>query len=92
MLTYCLAKPGAWLDSPWDESFVVKVGPKILAFLGAADGESVGLKCATTPEEANEVGTAWTWGGGSPDGDLSEAIDVSYAWMVSRLVKRGRPN
>ena len=32
-LAYCLAKPGAWLDSPWDESFVVKVGPKIFAFL-----------------------------------------------------------
>jgi predicted DNA-binding protein (MmcQ/YjbR family) len=47
---YCLAKQGAWPDSPWENDTVVKVGPKIFAFLGAAhDGSSpatsIGLKC-----------------------------------------------
>ena len=32
---YCLAKPGAWPDSPWEGDTVVKVGPKIFVFLGA---------------------------------------------------------
>ncbi|MGH3203649.1 MAG: MmcQ/YjbR family DNA-binding protein [Streptosporangiaceae bacterium] len=35
LLTYCLAKPGAWPDEPWDGDVVVKVGAKIFAFLGS---------------------------------------------------------
>ena len=41
MLAYCLAKPGAWQDEPWDGDVVAKVGPKIFAFLGS--GSSVGM-------------------------------------------------
>ncbi len=26
MLAYCLNKPGAWQDEPWDEDVVAKVG------------------------------------------------------------------
>jgi predicted DNA-binding protein (MmcQ/YjbR family) len=45
-LTYCLAKPGAWQDEPWEGDVVVKVGDKIFAFLGATNPESsIGLKC-----------------------------------------------
>jgi predicted DNA-binding protein (MmcQ/YjbR family) len=45
-LDYCLAKPGAWQDEPWEGDVVVKVGDKIFAFLGAADNPTaIGLKC-----------------------------------------------
>jgi predicted DNA-binding protein (MmcQ/YjbR family) len=43
---HCLARPGAWLDQPWEGDHVVKVGPKIFAFLGG--GETVGVKCGAT--------------------------------------------
>ena len=56
MLAYCLAKPGAWPDNPWDhEHPVVKVGDgergKIFAFLGA---DGVGVKGGPTREVADE--------------------------------------
>ena len=48
MQAYCLAKPGAWPDNPWEhEHPVIKVGPgergKIFAFLGA---DGVGSRAA----------------------------------------------
>ena len=55
LLTYCLTKPGAWRDEPWDGDVVAKVGAKIFAFLGSGDGSSaVGLKCGATREVADE--------------------------------------
>jgi len=54
LLAYCLAKPGAWQDEPWEDDVVVKVGSKIFAFLGAGPGSSVGLKCGATREVADE--------------------------------------
>ncbi len=58
LLAYCLAQPGAWQDEPWEGDIVVKVGPKIFAFLGGepARGQApeVGLKCGATREEADE--------------------------------------
>lgn len=54
---YCLARPGAWADHPWEEHSrpVAKVGPegagKIFAFLGDA---GVGLKCGMSREAADE--------------------------------------
>jgi predicted DNA-binding protein (MmcQ/YjbR family) len=62
LLAYCLAKPGAWQDQPWEGDLVVKVGAKIFAFLGgepAADVDpggsaGVGLKCGATRDEADE--------------------------------------
>jgi predicted DNA-binding protein (MmcQ/YjbR family) len=53
LLAYCLAKPGAWQDEPWEGDVVVKVGPKIFAFLGAP-GRTIGLKCGPTRDAANE--------------------------------------
>ena len=56
MQAYCLAKPGAWSDFPWEhEHPVIKVGPegagKIFAFLGAS---GVGVKGGPTREVADE--------------------------------------
>jgi predicted DNA-binding protein (MmcQ/YjbR family) len=53
---YCLAKPGAWPDFPWEHEYpVIKVGPegagKIFAFLGAT---GVGVKGGATREVADE--------------------------------------
>jgi predicted DNA-binding protein (MmcQ/YjbR family) len=57
LFSYCLAKPGAWPDEPWESDVVAKVGPKIFAFLGS-DGEgtggSVGIKCGPNREVADE--------------------------------------
>lgn len=56
MQAYCLAKPGAWADHPWEHDHpVIKVGPveagKIFAFLGAG---GVGVKGGATREVADE--------------------------------------
>lgn len=44
-LAYCLAKPGAWRDEPWEGDTVAKVGSKIFAFLGSDEPTGIGLKC-----------------------------------------------
>jgi predicted DNA-binding protein (MmcQ/YjbR family) len=54
LLAYCLAKPGAWQDEPWDGDVVAKVGSKIFAFLGSGPAAAVGLKCGPTREAADE--------------------------------------
>jgi len=54
MLAYCLAKPGAWQDEPWDGDAVAKVGNKIFAFLGSNETPTIGLKCGASREVANE--------------------------------------
>jgi predicted DNA-binding protein (MmcQ/YjbR family) len=107
LLGYCLGKPGAWQDEPWEGDVVVKVGRKIFAFLGA--GTSVGVKCGATREVADEwlarfpdeatvmpyIGrSGWNSlriGGGIPDEDLLEAIDASYEAVVAKLPKKDRP-
>ena len=54
LLAYCLDKPGAWQDEPWEGDVVVKVGSKIFAFLGSDTGSSVGIKCGPNREVADE--------------------------------------
>jgi predicted DNA-binding protein (MmcQ/YjbR family) len=54
LLAYCLAKPGAWQDEPWEGDVVVKVGSKIFAFLGGESSSTVGLKCGPNREAADE--------------------------------------
>jgi predicted DNA-binding protein (MmcQ/YjbR family) len=54
LLAYCLDKPGAWQDEPWEGDVVVKVAEKIFAFLGGMDGRTVGLKCGASRDEADE--------------------------------------
>lgn len=103
---YCLAKPGAWEDSPWEGDVVAKVGPKIFAFLGAA---TVGLKCGATRSEADEwlhrypddavvmayIGrSGWNTlrlDGAIDDDELRDAVDASYDAVVAKLPKRDRP-
>jgi predicted DNA-binding protein (MmcQ/YjbR family) len=106
LVAYCLAKPGAWEDRPWEGDVVAKVGPKIFAFLG---GAGVGVKCAPSREAADEwlhrypddaaamayIGrSGWNslkTGGAIPDEEIREAIDESYRWVVSKLPKKDRP-
>jgi len=54
MLAYCLAKPGAWQDEPWEGDVVAKVGSKIFVFLGSDNAATIGLKCGPTRDVANE--------------------------------------
>jgi predicted DNA-binding protein (MmcQ/YjbR family) len=107
LLAYCLRKPGAWQDEPWEGDVVVKVAAKIFAFLGS--GTSVGVKCARTREEADEwlarypqdaavmpyIGrSGWNTlrlGGAIPDEELLEAVDASYDTIVAKLAKKDRP-
>src|SRR3990170_4847976 len=103
---YCLAKPGAWEDQPWEGDFVAKVADKIFAFLGDT---AVGLKCGTNREEADEwllryptdasvmayIGrSGWNTlrlNGAISDDELGEAIDESYEMVVAKLPKRLKP-
>jgi predicted DNA-binding protein (MmcQ/YjbR family) len=107
MLTYCLAKPGAWEDTPWEDDVVVKVAEKIFVFLGG--GTSIGVKCGRDRDEADEwlmrypddaavmayIGRSG-WNTLQLDGDISddelrEAVDDSYATVVSKLPRSRRP-
>lgn len=85
LLAYCLAKPGAWQDEPWDGDVVAKVGPrgrgKIFAFLG--DGTGVGLKCGTR-DEADELIARY------PD-DVSVLAYIGRHGWNSVRVGRGLP-
>lgn len=54
LLAYCLAKPGAWRDEPWEGDVVAKVGGKIFAFLGSGQRPTVGVKCGANREAADE--------------------------------------
>lgn len=108
LLAYCLAKPGAWPDQPWENDTVVKVGAKIFAFLGGVD--SVGLKCGPDrltadewlhqyPQDATVMAyigrNGWNrlrFGGAIPDDELREAVDSSYQAVVAKLPKKDRPS
>jgi predicted DNA-binding protein (MmcQ/YjbR family) len=106
VMAYCLAKPGAWPDEPWEGDTVAKVGPKIFAFVGAT---GVGVKCGAGREAADEwikqypedasvmryIGrNGWnnlTFGGAIPDEEVLEAVDESYRLIVSKLPRKDRP-
>jgi len=74
LLAHCLAKPGAWVDEPWEGDQVVKVADKIFAFLGSEDGSTIGLKCARTADEARE------WRDQYPDDVTVTAYIGRYGW------------
>src|SRR3954454_9430048 len=50
MRAYCLGKPGAWANQPWEDDQVAKVGPKIFAFMG---DETVMVKSGATRDETD---------------------------------------
>jgi predicted DNA-binding protein (MmcQ/YjbR family) len=78
---YCLAKPGAWLDEPWEGDQVVKVADKIFAFLGSAgaDRPGVGLKCGRDADDAAELRARY------PDDVSVSACIGRYGWNTVRL-------
>jgi predicted DNA-binding protein (MmcQ/YjbR family) len=105
-LDYCLGKPGAWQDEPWEGDVVAKVGDKIFAFLG--NENAIGLKCGDR-ETADLLldryqGAAFKmayigkhgWntfqlnGTIAPD-EIKELIDTSYDLIVAKLPKSKRP-
>ena len=106
VVAYCLAKPGAVPDTPWEEDLVAKVGGKIFAFLG---GGGVGLKCGRDADEAAELRLRFPetatvmpyigrygWNsialdGAIEDDELRELVDASYDAVLARLPKRLRP-
>jgi predicted DNA-binding protein (MmcQ/YjbR family) len=106
LLKYCLAKPGAAPDEPWDGDVVAKVGGKIFAFLGGED--TVGLKCGRDRDDADELIHRYPgdvtpmayigrYGWNSvrftsaiPRGELLELVDASYDAVVAKLPKAVR--
>ena len=106
LVIYCLAKPGATPDEPWEGDLVAKVGGKIFAFLG---GDGLGVKCGRDADEAAELRHRYpsvvsvmayigrhgwnsiTVDGTIPDDELCELVDDSYDAVVAKLPKRLRP-
>ena len=81
LLAYCLEKPGAWLDEPWEGDQVVKVAEKIFAFLGSPDAEaaSVGVKCGRTADDARELRDRY------PSAVTVSAYIGRYGWNSIRV-------
>jgi predicted DNA-binding protein (MmcQ/YjbR family) len=106
ILAYCLAKPGAVPDQPWEGDVVAKVGGKIFAFTGQ---KTVGVKCGRDLDEAAELRDRhpddvtvmaylgrYGWNsvrldGGLTDDEVRELLDASYDDVVARLPKAKRP-
>lgn len=106
LVAYCLAKPGAQADEPWEGDLVAKVGGRIFAFLG---GGGLGAKCGRDADEAAELRhrypdavsvmsyigrhgwNAVTVDGTVPDEELREIVDASYDAIVAKLPRRLRP-
>lgn len=95
LLAYCLAKPGAWQDEPWEGDVVVKVGSKIFAFLGSEPASSaasaaggsgagagalgVGVKCGPNREVAD------VWLHRYPDDAKASAYIGRSGWNTLRV-------
>jgi predicted DNA-binding protein (MmcQ/YjbR family) len=79
LISYSLAKPGAWQDEPWEGDSVVKVGAKIFAFFGSEPGASVGVKCGSSREVADE------WLARYPDDASVMAYIGRSGWNTLRI-------
>ena len=106
LVAYCMSRPGAEQDMPWEGDLVAKIGGKIFAFLG---GDGVGLKCGRDADEAGELRLRYPdtvtvsayigrygWNSVALDGtigddELRELVDASYDAVVAKLPKRLRP-
>ena len=74
VIAHCLAKPGAEETYPFgDGEMCAKVGGKVFAFVGML-GESVGVKCGATAEEAGE------WRERYPDDITVSAYIGRHGW------------
>lgn len=106
LLAHCLSLPGAWPDEPWEGDVVAKVGDKIFAFLrGGSVGVKAGRTRDEAdewldryPDDASVMAYIgrYGWntlrvGGAIDDDEILEALDTSYADVVSRLPKSKRP-
>lgn len=107
LLAHCLDLPGAWPDEPWEGDVVAKVGDKIFAFLGEGSvGVKAGRSrdeadewLERYPEDATVMAYIgrYGWntlrvGGAIDDDEVLEAVDASYADVVSRLPRSKRPS
>jgi predicted DNA-binding protein (MmcQ/YjbR family) len=105
VLAFCLEKPGAWQDEPWEDTVVAKVDERIFCFVG--DG-TVGVKCGDRdeadewllrhPDDAEPMAyigrSGWNTlrtGRGIPDREILDAVEDSYLMVASRLPVRRRP-
>jgi predicted DNA-binding protein (MmcQ/YjbR family) len=105
-LDYCLAKPGAWQDEPWEGDVVAKVGDKIFAFLG--NETAIGLKCGDretadllldryqgAASKMAYIGkhgwNTFQLNGIIPPDEIKDLIDTSYNLVVAKLPKSKRP-
>jgi predicted DNA-binding protein (MmcQ/YjbR family) len=79
LVAYCLAKPGAWQDEPWDGDLVAKVDQKIFAFLGGDDHGSIGLKCGPNADAASP------WRERFPDDVHVMPYIGRYGWNTFRV-------
>ena len=105
LAAYCLGKPGAERDEPWEGDPVAKVGGKIFAFLG----NGITVKCGADADEAAELRLRYPdsvtvsayigrfgWNrveldGAIPDDELRELVDASYDAVVAKLPKAKLP-
>jgi predicted DNA-binding protein (MmcQ/YjbR family) len=80
LLAYCLSKPGAWRDEPWEGDIVAKVGSKVFAFLGSPDAPDVGVgvKCGPDRTVADE------WLHRYPDDARASAYIGRSGWNTLR--------
>jgi predicted DNA-binding protein (MmcQ/YjbR family) len=79
LLAYCLDKPGAWPDEPWENDTVVKVGSKIFAFLGAPTGDTAGVKCGPDRLAADD------WVKQYPQDASASSYIGRYGWNTLQL-------
>ena len=99
-LDYCLGKPGAWQDEPWEGDVVAKVGDKIFAFLG--NETAIGLKCGDretadllvdryqgAASKMAYIGkhgwNTFQLNGTIPTDEIKELIDTSYDLVVAEV-------
>ncbi|MCC5935989.1 MAG: MmcQ/YjbR family DNA-binding protein [Lunatimonas sp.] len=102
--SYCLAKPGATEDTPFDEdTLCFRVGGKIFAIIDIEQFQSVNLKCL--PEQAEEIRAEhpsvspgyhmnkkhWNtvpFDGTVKDSDIFTWVDHSYGLVFGSLPKK----
>ena len=82
LVAVCLALPGAYLDSPWEDDQVAKVGGKIFCFLGSP-GSTPGLTVKNSAEIVSE------WRDRYPDHITVPRYLAKHLWNSVRLDDHG---